>query len=147
MSRLIETKRAYDRITRALDRELTKRSSDASDIEKFRETLDIAFYLLGWAQFEYLVRQESKEIVESNARTKTVDRYAWQHLQDGLKEYSVRKRMDLIFHANPEIRRSLDKDYTVRNDAAHNYKVIPSDAKDVSIWLQKLQTLVDKFEH
>jgi len=146
MSRLQETKRAYDRLTRLLDQEIRQRKGESKDLANFREVLDVAFYLLGWAQFEYLVREEVKEIVENKAKIKSLDRYAWQHLKEGIKEYSVRKRMDLIFDGNPEIRGKLDKDYTVRNEAAHNYKKLPNEAKDVSIWLQKLEDLVDRFE-
>jgi hypothetical protein len=147
MSRVGETKRAYDQLARLLDEEIRKRASDSSNLNKIRETLDIAFYLLGWGQFEYLVRQESKEIVEQNARAKTIDRFAWQHLRDALKEYPVRKRLDLIFDANQKVRAKLDKDYTVRNEAAHNYKSLPSEAKDVSAWLGGLEDLIEKFEH
>ena len=146
MSRLQETKRAYDRLTRLLDQEQRQRTSEAKDIEKFREVLAVAFYLLGWAQFEYLVREEAKEIVENRVRTKSLDRYAWQHLKEGLKEYSVRKRMDLIFDGNQEVRGKLDKDYNVRNEVAHNHKTLLEEAKDVAIWLQKLEDLVNKFE-
>jgi hypothetical protein len=146
MSRLTETKRAFDKLRRLLDEELRTRSGDAKEIARFQETLDVAFYLLGWAQFESLVRRESKEIVEEKARTKTIDQYAWRHLAEGIKEYSVRKRLDLIFHTNPVVRAQLDKDYTVRNEAAHDYKQLPASARDVSAWLQKLEELIDKFE-
>lgn len=146
MSRLTETKRAYDKVRRLLDDELRARTSDAKDIARFQETLDVAFYLLGWAQFEALVRRESKEIVEEKARTKTIDQYAWKYLADEIKEYPVRKRLELIFHTDPEARAQLDKDYTVRNEAAHNYKQLPQNARDISAWVQKLEELVNKFE-
>lgn len=146
MSRLSETKRTYDKLKRLLDAELRTRRSDAKELARFQETVDVAFYLLGWAQFESLVRHESKEIVKEKARTKTVDQYAWKYLSDGIKEYSVRNRLDLIFHGKPLIRAELDKEYTVRNEAAHDYKHLPQDARDVSAWLQKLEELVDKFE-
>ncbi|MEI6002263.1 hypothetical protein H3V53_35615 [Paraburkholderia bengalensis] len=146
MSRLTETKRTYDKLKRLLDNELRARTGDAKEIARFQETLDVAFYLLGWAQFESLVRRESKEIVEERARTKTVDQYAWNYLYDGMKEYPVRKRLDLIFHTEPAVRAQLDKDYTVRNEAAHDYKQLPANARDVSAWLQKLEELVDKFD-
>ncbi|NVZ19784.1 hypothetical protein HX794_09085 [Pseudomonas costantinii] len=147
MSRVGDTKRAYDKLARLLDEEIRNRASDSSNLNKIRETLDVAFYLLGWGQFEYLVRQESKEIVEENARAKTIDRFAWQHLRDALKDYPVRKRLDLIFNANHKVREKLDKDYTVRNEAAHNYKALPSEVKSVSDWLGGLEELIDKFEH
>lgn len=146
MSRLTETKRAYDKLRRLLDDELRARTGDAKEIARFQETLDVAFYLLGWAQFEFIVRRESKDIVEEKARTKTIDQYAWKHLADGIKEYPVRKRLDLIFHTEPATRAQLDKDYTVRNTVAHDYKQLPPDARDVSAWLQKLEGIVDKFE-
>ncbi|PNG40870.1 hypothetical protein A1354_11900 [Pseudomonas asplenii] len=147
MSRVGDTKRAYDILARLLDEEIRKKASDSSNLDKVRETLDVAFYLLGWGQFEYLVRQESKEIVEENSRAKTIDRFAWQHLKDALKDYPVRKRLDLIFHANHKVREKLDKDYTVRNEAAHNYKALPSEIKSVSTWLGGLEELIEKFEH
>jgi hypothetical protein len=146
MSRLTETKRAYDKLKRLLDDELRARSGDTKEIARFQETMDVAFYLLGWAQFESLVRRESKEIVDEKARAKTIDQYAWRYLADGIKEYPVRKRLDLIFHAEPALRAALDKDYSVRNEAAHDYKQLPANARDVSAWLQKLEELVDKFE-
>lgn len=146
MSRLTETKRAYDKLRRLLDNELRSRRGAADEIARFQETMDVAFYLLGWAQFESLVRRESKDIVEENARTKTIDQYAWRYLAGGIKEYPVRKRLDLIFHTEPSIRAQLDKEYTVRNEAAHDYKQLPANSRDVSAWLQKLEELVDKFE-
>lgn len=147
MSRVGETKRAYEQLARLLDEEIRKGSSNSANLNNIRETLDVAFYLLGWGQFEYLVRQESKEIVEQNARAKTIDRFAWQHLKDAIKEYPVRKRLDLIFDANQRVRAELDKDYTVRNEAAHNYKLLPNEVKNISAWLGKLENLIEKFEH
>lgn len=76
-----------------------------------------------------------------------MERHAWAYLAENIKEYSVRKRLDLIFDSQPAVRRALDKDYSVRNDAAHNYKQLPSDARDIAAWLKKLEDLVDRFEH
>jgi hypothetical protein len=56
MSRLSETQAAYDRIVQLLDQEIRKRSGDTRDLDRYRRILDVAFYLLGWGQFEYLVR-------------------------------------------------------------------------------------------
>jgi len=147
MSKLTDTKRAYDRLTRLLDNEKRSRRGELNDLEHFQKALDVAFYLLGWAQFEYLVRQESKGIVAQNSTSKKLERYAWKYLEENLKEYPVRKRLDLIFHENPRIRGELDKDYTVRNDAAHDYKHLPPNAVEVSEWLEKLMSIVDDFEH
>jgi hypothetical protein len=62
-----------------------------------------------------------------------------------VKNFSVRRRLDLIFHESPAARGSLDKEYTVRNEAAHDYKLLPREAKDISVWLGELEELVDKF--
>lgn len=145
MSRLIETRRAYDKLVELLDQEIRNRRGSANDLERFRESLDVAFYLLGWGQFEYLVREHATESIELRARTRTVDRHAWLYLEENVKSLSVRRRLDLIFHGDDATRNSLDKEYTVRNDAAHNYRLLPPEAKDVSAWLMKLEDLVGKF--
>jgi hypothetical protein len=48
MSRLAETRSAYDKLVELLDAEVRKRSGSTKDLERFQETLDVAFYLLGW---------------------------------------------------------------------------------------------------
>lgn len=145
MSRLTETKRAYDKLIELLNQEIRKRSGSTQDLERFRQTLDVAFYLLGWGQFEYLVRKEAEERIEEKSRARTVDGVAWRQLLDTVKGISVRRRLDLIFHGNQEVLNSLHREYTVRNEAAHDYKSLPSEAKDVSVWLKELEDLVDKF--
>lgn len=145
MSRLVETKRAYDKLIDLLDQEICKRSGSTQELERFRQTLNVAFYLLGWAQFEYLVRKEAEERIEEKARARTVDGFAWRHLLDTVKAMSVRRRLDLIFHGKQAILNLLHKEYTVRNEAAHDYKLLPSEAKDVSVWLKELEDLVEKF--
>jgi hypothetical protein len=92
-----------------------------------------------------LVRQEANASVEERARGKTIDKHAWLYLKDNIKALPVRRRLDLVFHERPDVRATLDKDYTVRNEAAHDYR-LPSEAKDVSAWLNKLQDLVDEFK-
>lgn len=145
MSRIQETKRAYDKLIDLLDQEIRKRSGSTQELQRFRETLDVAFYLLGWGQFEYLVRKEAEECIDDKARAHTVDGHAWRFLKENVKSFSVRGRLDLIFHDNHAARASLDKEYKVRNEAAHDYKLLPKEAKDVSIWLRELEELVDKF--
>ncbi len=145
MSRLTETKRAYDKLSELLNQEIRKRSGSTQDLERFRQTLDVAFYLLGWGQFEYLVRKEAEERIEEKSRARTVDGVAWRQLLETVKGIPVRRRLDLIFHGNPEVLSSLNREYTVRNDAAHDYKSLPSEAKDVSVWLKELEDLVEKF--
>jgi hypothetical protein len=145
MSRLTETQRAYSTLVQLLDQEIRKRSGSTRDLERFRETLDVAFYLLGWSQFEYLVRQEVEDLIDEKARAKSVERHAWRYLQDNLKALAVRRRLDLIFHTETAVRVQLDKDYELRNEAAHNYRHLPKEAKDVSAWLLKLEDLVEKF--
>jgi hypothetical protein len=144
MSRIQETKRAYDRIAGLLDQEIRKRRGATQDLERFRQILDVAFYLLGWGQFEYLVRNETEERVDENAKTRTINSHAWRYLNENVKNLPVRRRLDLIFHHQQAIRASLEKEYTVRNEAAHDYK-LPKEAKDVSNWLEKLEELVTQF--
>jgi hypothetical protein len=145
MSRIQETKRAYDKLVELLDQEIRKRSGSTKDLERFRQTLDVAFYLLGWGQFEYLVRKEAEERIDDNARAHTLDGHAWRYLKENVKNLPVRRRLDLIFHGNHAVRTSLDKEYTVRNEAAHDYKMLPPEARDISAWLKRLEELVDKF--
>lgn len=59
---------------------------------------------------------------------------------------TVRKRLDIIFHSDRSIRKDLDGDYSVRNDAAHNYKLLPREAKDVAQWISGLEEIVGKFK-
>ncbi len=145
MSRLSEADRAYNRLVQLLNEEIRKRSSSTKDLERCRETLDVAFYLLGWSQFEYLVREEATERIDAKARAQTVERHAWSYLKSNLKNLRVRLWLDLIFHDKPAVRSGLLKDYSVRNEAAHNYKLLPKEAKDVSVWLRSLEELVSKF--
>jgi hypothetical protein len=145
MSRIQETKRAYDMLVELLNQEIRKRSGSTQELQRFRQTLDVAFYLLGWGQFEYLVRREAEERVEEKARAHTVDGYAWRYLRDNERNIPVRSRLEFIFHTNPGVRASLEKEYRVRNEAAHDYKLLPKEAKDISVWLKELEELVDKF--
>jgi hypothetical protein len=73
-----------------------------------------------------------------------LDGHAWRYLKENVKAFPVRRRLDLIFHEVPSVRASLDKEYSVRNEAAH-YKLLPKEAKDISAWLKDLEDLVDKF--
>jgi hypothetical protein len=145
MSRLGETDRAYSRLVQLLDQEVRKRRGSAKDLERFRETLDVAFYLLGWSQFEYLVRQAAEETIDEKTGAQTVERHAWIYLKKNLKSLTVRLRLDLIFHGKHAVLAGLLKDYSVRNEAAHNYKLLPKEAKDISAWLRSLEDLVTKF--
>jgi hypothetical protein len=145
MSRLTETQRDYDRLIQLIEQEIRKRSGSTKDLARLRETLDVAFYLLGWSQFEYLVRQEAKDLIDEKATGHTMDRHAWRYLQDNLKNVSVRRRLDLIFHQKPAVRARLDRDYELRNEATHNYKMLPKEARDVSAWLADLEALAEQF--
>jgi hypothetical protein len=106
MSRLGETQAAYDRVVQLLDQEIRKRSGQTKDLDRFRKTLDVAFYLLGWGQFEYLVRQEAIELVEGKAKAQTVERHAWSFLKQNLNGIPVRRHLDMIFHATAYARAS-----------------------------------------
>jgi hypothetical protein len=76
VSRIQETKRAYDKLVDLLNQEIRKRSGSTQELERFRQTLDVAFYLLGWGQFEYLVRKEAEERIDANARARGLVRGA-----------------------------------------------------------------------
>jgi hypothetical protein len=145
MSRIQETKRAYDKLVELLNQEIRKRSGSTQELERFRQTLDVAFYLLGWGQFEYLVGKGAEDCIEDNARAHTLDGHAWRYLKKNLKNVPVRQKLDLIFHESPAVRGSLDREYKVRNEAAHHYKLLPKEAKDISVWLKELEELVDRF--
>lgn len=145
MSRIEETRRAYDKLVALLDQEIRARRGTTKELEGFRKALDLAFYLLGWGQFEYLVRVEAEGLIGNKAALRTVDRHAWRYMKDNLKGIPVRRRLDLIFHGDQAKLASLKKEYTVRNDAAHESKGLPKEAKDVSAWLKELHDLVDKF--
>ena len=145
MSKLTETKRAYDRVRKLLDRQLLDRKGDAQQIRAAQEAVDVAFYLLGWAQFEYVTRKEVERRVEADARGKTIHGIAWRYVKTNLKSFSLRRKLEVIFHADQATFASLKDDYEVRNDAAHEYKNLPQDARDVSTWLAELEQLVDRY--
>jgi hypothetical protein len=145
MSKLTDTKRAFDRISGLLDQEILKRGSNVKELERYRETLDVAFYLLGWAQFEHLARTRATEIIEEQSRSKALEGHAWLFLQQHVRGLGLRKKLDIIFHADQKIRATLDADYDLRNEAAHNYKTLPRQARDISIWLNGLEEMVTKF--
>jgi hypothetical protein len=145
MSKLTETKRAYDKLSSLLDQEIRKRSGSTAELERFRQTLDVAFYLLGWAQFEYRVRGEANDLVKNNARLKTLEGQAWRLIAKNVKGLTVRERLDLLFHGNTAALSGLHKDYDIRNEAAHDYRSLPEEARDLAGWLQHLEELLDKF--
>jgi hypothetical protein len=126
MSKLIETQQAYDKVSDLLNKKILEKGSDVNQLRRFQEALDVAFYLLGWAQFEYLVRQEAEVQIEIEAKAKGRSGIAWQYMKKNLKALSVRQRLNMIFNAKPKILGKLHADYDVRNEAAHNYKKLPS---------------------
>lgn len=145
MSKLTDTKRAYEEIAGLLDQQIRKGGNRAKELERFRDALRAAFYLLGWAQFEHLVRTKAKDIIENQSRSKTIDGHAWRFVSANLKGVRVRDQLDIIFHADQKLRQSLKDDYQVRNDVAHNYKLLPPEAQDIAAWLDDFEKLIDKF--
>jgi hypothetical protein len=145
MSKLTETQRAYDAISRLVRAEILKRGSNMRDLQRFREALDVAFYLLGWAQFEHLVRGEAQDRIDGMASATTINAGAWKFVQQNLKGYPLRRKLDVVFHGDVKTLAELNKDYDLRNDAAHNYSRLPSEARDISAWLTGLEELVSKF--
>lgn len=145
MSKLDETRQAYDELKRLLDRELLTRRRDTAHLRKTQEALDAAFYLLGWGQFEHLSREAARERIEQEAAAKGILGIPWQFMKKSLGSVPIRTRLDIVFHADPKTRATLDEDYEQRNEIAHNYKLLPKAAKIISDWLRRLDELVDKF--
>lgn len=143
MSKLVETRQAYNQFAQLLDQLIRQRSGQTRELQRFREVLDVAFYLLGWSQFEYLVRKEFEDQLDKYAATKLVEGQAWRYMRDKSKSVSVRKRLDVLFHEKPTVRSRLDKDYSMRNDAAHDYKKLPKEARDIDSWLSTIQEIID----
>lgn len=146
MSKLNETKLAYDRVKTLLDQELLNKKSNAQQIKDCQSAVNVAFYLLGWAQFEYLLRKEAEERIEADARAKTVHGISWRYVLDNIKAFSLRKKLEVIFFTDRTTLDSINKDYDLRNEAAHNYKKLPAEVRDISAWLDHLESLVDKFQ-
>lgn len=145
MSNLTEIRQAHERLTALLEQEILGRRGQAAELRRFQKWLDTAFYLLGWANFEYLTRKEVDDRILDGMRSKGRERYAWAFLQEGIKGFSVRRRLELIFHGQAEVVRSLKKSYDVRNESAHDYKKLPPEVNDLSGVLQEWEDLVDKF--
>ena len=101
--------------------------------------MDVAFYLLGWAQFEYITRKEAEARIEVEAAAKTMHGTAWRYVKDNVKAFSIRRKLEVTFQANPA------KLTALNNEAAHNYKKLPSEARDISSWLDELEKLVDRY--
>lgn len=145
MSRLTQTKRAYKTVVSLLDQETRKNKSNTKELESFRSTVDIAFYILAFGQFEYLVKREAKDLIEGFARQKTIDGRAWKILEQR-GDMSLRKMLEIIYHGKPDFLRSLNESYDIRNDSVHGNKSLPKEAKDVEIFIQKLVELADDLD-
>ncbi len=91
------------------------------------------------------MRREAEAQIEIEARAKGRHGVAWQYMKQNIKALSVRQRLNMIFHAKNKILDKLHSDYDVRNEAGHNYKMLPGEARDVSAWIQHLEELVNNF--
>ena len=145
MSNLTEIRQAYERLKRLLDQEILDHKGEAAELRRFGKWLDTAFYLLAWANFENLTRRSTETLISEGARTKSREAHAWMHLREGLKGFSVRKRLELVFHGRPKLILSLKDQYDVRNDAAHDYKKLPPEVNDLPALIQEWEDLVDDF--
>lgn len=143
MSKLTETKRAYAEIARLLDQEIRKAGGRARELERFRQILQSAFYLLGWAQFEHLAKTKCNDIVEEEVRSKHRGGHAWRFMKKNLKTFGLRAQLAMLFNSDPSKFDKLGQAYDERNGVAHNYKLI--DARDMTVWLQELEDHVDRF--
>jgi hypothetical protein len=145
MSKLIETKRAFEEIEELLNQKIRNGGTRAKELERHRATLQRAFFLLGFGEFERIVKTKAKEVIGEKSPQKGIDGHAWRYLKDNLKGVPLRKQLDIIFHGNEKIRSSIDDNYDIRNDIAHNSQHLPSNAADIAAWLESLEDLVDKF--
>ena len=145
MSKLVETKRAYDRVKQLLDRQMLDRGGKAQEVKDAQAAVDVAFYLLGWAQFEFLTRKEAEDRIKGRAAAKTADGTAWRYVNKNIKGFSIREKLEVVFEGNHAALTALNDSYDLRNEAAHNYKKLPSEARDISAWLDQLEQLVDRY--
>lgn len=145
MSRLTETMRAYKKVASLLDQETRTNRSKAKELASFRDTVDIAFYILSFGQFEYLVKREARDLIEGYARQNTLDGRAWKILEQR-GDMPLRKMLEIIYHGKPEFLKSLNESYDIRNDSVHGNKSLPKEAKDVEIFIQKLLDLADDLD-
>lgn len=145
MSKLTDTRRAFEEIEELLNQQIRKGGSKARELERFREVLQAAFYLLGFGQFEHLVKAKTKSVIDEHADAKSVNGHAWRYLKTNLNGVSLRAQLDVIFHGNEALKSTLNKSYDIRNDVTHNYKSLPAEARDISNWLTHLEEIVDKF--
>ncbi|KPF99809.1 hypothetical protein IP86_08360 [Rhodopseudomonas sp. AAP120] len=146
MTKLNETRLAYDRVKALLDQQLLEKKGSAQQIKDCQSAVNAAFYLLGWAQFEFLTRKEAEERIEADARAKTVHGIGWRYVLANIKAFSLRKKLEVIFFADPVTLNQLNRDYDLRNETAHNYKKLPTEVSDVSAWLDHLESLANKFQ-
>ncbi len=121
------------------------RRGSAQQLRDCQSAVNVAFYLLGWAQFEYLLRKEAEERIESDASAKTIHGISWRYVLDNIKAFSLRKKLEVVFFTDKETLDNINKNYDIRNEAAHNYKKLPAEVRDVSAWLDHLENLVNKF--
>lgn len=145
MSKLTDTRRAYEKFEELLNQEILKRRGNAAELERHREALQAAFYLLGFGQFEHLVKAHTKTVIEQHASGKKIDGYAWRHFKQNLNGVSLRAQLDVIFHGNDSLKKTLNKNYDIRNEVAHNYRSLPPEARSISGWLNDLEKVVDEF--
>jgi hypothetical protein len=146
VSKLNETKLAFDRVKALLDQELLNKKGSAQQIRDCQSAVNVAFYLLGWAQFEYLARKEAEDRIEVDARAKTVHGISWRYVLDNIKSFSLRRKLEVIFFTDHVTLKKLSDDYDIRNEAAHNYKKLPTEVSDISAWLEHRESLVEKFK-
>ena len=145
MCRLAATKLAYDHVKGLLDQEILKKKYSAQQVKDWQKSVDLAFYVLGWAQFEHLSRKEAEQRIDVEERAKTVHGAAWRFVSKNIKNFSLRSMLDVIFHAKPKILSKLHRNYDIRNEVVHENGTLPADAQDVSAWLAHLEELVKDF--
>ena len=145
MSKLSETQKAYDRITDLLGRAILTNRGSVNELRKAQDVLDVAFYLLAWGQFEYLVKNEVKDRVSGGARAKGLLGFPWRLLNQNIRQMTISQMLELIFIADQQTLEKLQKDYGVRNASTHDYRMLPTPKVRVSEWIAELEDHVQKF--
>lgn len=145
MSNLVEIRRAYECLRDLLDQEIRKRRGDAKALERYRHWLDTAFYLVAWANFEHETKKQAETVIAEEARRHGRARHAWSFVHQRLRDFSLARQIELVFHNRAEVTRDLEKHYLIRNAAAHGNKRLPAEARDLPGTIAKWEQLVDRF--
>ena len=145
VSNLTEIRHAHEYLRELLNQELRKRDSKAATLERYVRWLDTAFYLLAWGNFEHLTKKQAEAVIAEEERKHGRAKYAWSFVQKRMRDFSVARQIELVFHGRGEIIENLKQHYLVRNDSAHGYKRLPAEMRHLPDQISEWEKLVDRF--